>query len=75
MRLSRVLAGRRIGAPAHAPIREKAGLSSLRIFACGAAPLAPDVFWGFTDLGWTMLEGYGLTETSPVVCFNRPPRP
>jgi len=55
-------------------VRQKAGLGSLRLFATGAAPLAPEVFWGFTDLGFVMIEGYGLTETSPVVCLNYPTR-
>jgi long-chain acyl-CoA synthetase len=75
VRLTRMLTGRRAGRRLMKPIRAAAGLSSLRMFICGAAPLAPEVFWGFIDLGWIMLEGYGLTETSPVVCANRPPRP
>lgn len=73
-RLVRVLTGRRIGRTLLRSLREKAGLQYIRIFACGAAPLAPHVFWGFTDLGWTMVEGYGLTETSPVACLNLPRR-
>jgi long-chain acyl-CoA synthetase len=64
----------RIGRSLLRAVREKTGLQRVRIFACGAAPLAPEVFWGYTDLGWTMVEGYGLTETSPVVCFNPPAR-
>ncbi len=75
VRLTRMLTGRRIGHTLMRPIREAAGLGSLRMFISGAAPLAGDVFWGYIDLGWIMLEGYGLTETSPVVCANRPPRP
>jgi long-chain acyl-CoA synthetase len=71
-RLVRWTTGLRIGGTLLRAVREKTGLARIRIFACGAAPLAPDVFWGFTDLGWTMLEGYGLTETSPVVSFNPP---
>ena len=73
-RLVRWATRARIGATLLRPVREKAGLAKIRIFACGAAPLAPEVFWGFTDFGWTMVEGYGLTETSPVVCFNLPSR-
>jgi long-chain acyl-CoA synthetase len=73
-RLVRWATRARIGGPLLRRVREKAGLSSIRIFACGAAPLAREVFWGFTDFGWTMVEGYGLTETSPVVCFNLPSR-
>ena len=73
-RLVRWVTRARIGSALLRPVREKAGLSNIRIFACGAAPLAPEVFWGFTDFGWTMVEGYGLTETSPVVTFNLPSR-
>ena len=74
-RLLRHLAGRRVGRSLLRPVREKAGLGRLRFFVCGAAPLATDVFWGFIDLGMPVLEGYGLTETSPVACANRPHRP
>lgn len=71
-KLVRLLTGARIGGTLLRSLREKAGLATIRMFACGAAPLAPHVFWGFTDLGWTMVEGYGLTETAPVACLNVP---
>ncbi len=74
-RLVRVVSGARVGRAVMRPLRAKAGMDRLRMFVTGAAPLAPEVFWGFIDLGWPMLEGYGLTETSPVVCANRPRRP
>lgn len=74
-RLTRLTTGIRLGRRLLRPLRERAGLGAIRIFVTGAAPLAEDVFWGFIDLGWPVLEGYGLTETSPVVAANRPQRP
>ncbi len=41
-----------------------------RFFASGGAPLEPDVYTDMTNLGFTVIEGYGLTETSPVAAFN-----
>ncbi len=43
---------------------------SLRLFICGGARLDPQVTQDLYLLGFTILEGYGLTETSPVVTFN-----
>ena len=74
-RLVRQATGWRMGRALARPIRRRAGLDRLRMFVTGAAPFAPEVFWRYIDLGWPMLEGYGLTETSPVVCANRPPDP
>ena len=42
----------------------------LRFFASGGAKLNPDVMKDLEALGFTVVEGYGLTETSPVVTFN-----
>jgi long-chain acyl-CoA synthetase len=74
-RLVRQTTGLRVGRTLARPLRRRAGLDRLRMFVTGAAPMAPEVFWRYTDLGWPMLEGYGLTETSPVVCANRPRDP
>ncbi len=42
----------------------------LRYLSSGGAPLPVYVCKGFWDSGIPMLEGYGLTESSPVICFN-----
>lgn len=47
---------------------------ALRLLISGGAKLDPYVARGFLRLGFTMLEGYGLTETSPVVSINLPQR-
>jgi long-chain acyl-CoA synthetase len=41
-------------------------------FASGGAKLNPEVMKDLEALGFTVLEGYGLTETAPVVTFNSP---
>lgn len=43
---------------------------NLRIIVSGAAPLDPEVIIGFDKIGIKLLQGYGLTETSPVVASN-----
>jgi long-chain acyl-CoA synthetase len=52
-------------------IRQRFG-GRLRILASGAAPLAHEVQAFFETIGFTMLEGYGLTETSAPLCCNTP---
>ena len=44
----------------------------MRAALSGGAALPPDISRVFTGLGLCVLQGYGLTETSPVACANRP---
>ncbi|MGH8703441.1 MAG: AMP-dependent synthetase/ligase, partial [Burkholderiales bacterium] len=44
----------------------------MRAAISGGAALPPEISRVFTGLGLTVLQGYGLTETSPIACANRP---
>jgi len=47
---------------------------NMRLFISGSAPLSPKIAYFFDLLGYKVLEGYGLTETSAASCVNRPER-
>ncbi|MGH0054212.1 MAG: AMP-binding protein, partial [Sphaerochaetaceae bacterium] len=48
----------------------KVGLDHNNILICGAGPLAPKVFKQYQQLGLDFIQGYGLTETSPILTLN-----
>jgi long-chain acyl-CoA synthetase len=52
-----------------------AQLFNLRLCICGAAALRSDIEEAFQSAGIPLVQGYGLTETSPVVAVNPPERP
>ncbi|MFN3599519.1 MAG: AMP-binding protein [Aquificaceae bacterium] len=47
----------------------------IRFFVSGGAKLPLEIALDLNRLGFVILEGYGLTETSPIVSFNTPKRP
>lgn len=51
-------------------VRAKAGLSTVRFFVSGGAPLPPRVSYAMEALGIRVLQGYGLTETSPLAAIT-----
>jgi long-chain acyl-CoA synthetase len=61
------------GALLHHPERESFDTSSLRNCITGGASMPVEVLHGFEQaFGAKVLEGYGLSETSPVACSNHP---
>ena len=51
-------------------VLEKANLSTIRIAICGGGPLAKSVFKLYNEMGIDFVQGYGLTETSPIIALN-----
>jgi long-chain acyl-CoA synthetase len=63
------------GALLHHPERNSFDTSALRICITGGASMPVEVLRGFEDaFGAKVMEGYGLSETSPVACSNHPDR-
>ena len=52
-------------------VREGLG-GRARIFVSGGAPLGSEIATWYADIGIRIHEGYGLTETSPVIALNNP---
>ena len=51
-------------------VLEKANLATIRIAICGGGPLAKSVFKLYNEMGIDFVQGYGLTETSPIIALN-----
>jgi long-chain acyl-CoA synthetase len=64
--------GFNLGTPLFAGMRRRAGLGTIRIFVSGGGALNPSTARFFSRLGICLIQGYGLTETSPVTHVNPP---
>lgn len=68
--------GKRVGVPfgriLFGGLRKKSGMSALRLMVSGGAPLDPQIAHFFENLGFNFIEGYGMTECSPVIAVSRP---
>ncbi len=60
----------RIGKFIFRSIVERLGLADLRFFISGGGPLSKPLISGYKNFGITILQGYGLTETSPITNVN-----
>ncbi len=65
------LAKRLVFSKVKAGLNEKLG-GKMRLFISGGAPLSKKIAYFFDLLGFEVLEGFGLTETSAASCVNRP---
>jgi long-chain acyl-CoA synthetase len=64
------LTGKNPGKRLFHSILDKASLATLRVCICGGGPLAPSVFRKYNQMGIDFIQGYGLTETSPIITLN-----
>lgn len=57
------------------PVRAKGGFGKIKYLVSGGAALPRWVSKGLEDLGFPIFQGYGLSETSPVLTVNPPDNP
>lgn len=53
-------------------VKKKLLGQQFRFFVSGGAPLHPEVAGALRRMGIAIMEGYGLTETAPVLCLSEP---
>ncbi|MDR0376408.1 MAG: AMP-binding protein [Spirochaetaceae bacterium] len=53
-------------------IRKKASLASIRMMVAGGGPLSPQTADFFDSLGFNIVQGYGMSENSPLISVSTP---
>lgn len=66
------LFNKKIGKYLLGSVRHQLGVTRLKFFISGAGPIPKEIIDGMEILGLTVMQGYGLTETSPVVSATFP---
>ena len=64
------LTGKNIGKKLFKSVLQQANIYTLRVAICGGGPLAKSVFKYYQAMGIDFIQGYGLTETSPIIALN-----
>ena len=68
--LIKKITGKNLGKTLFKTVLKKANLYTIRIAICGGGPLASSVFRLYNEMGIDFVQGYGLTETSPIIALN-----
>ena len=68
--LLRKITGHNYGKTLFKSVLKAANIYTLRVAICGGGPLANSVFKAYNAAGIDFIQGYGLTETSPIVALN-----
>lgn len=68
--LVKKLTGKNIGKKIFKAVLQQANIYTLRVAICGGGPLASSVFKQYNAMGIDFIQGYGLTETSPIIALN-----
>ncbi len=64
--------GGKLGKKLFQSLREKGCLDSIRMFISGGAAIPPHISKFYNYIGFDFIQGFGMTECSPVVTANRP---
>lgn len=68
--LLKKITGKNLGKGIFKTVLTQANIYTLRVAICGGGPLAKSVFKQYQAMGIDFIQGYGLTETSPIIALN-----